>query len=143
MVFIQSPQIDPAAVWARVPGYAKRMIRTKGIKVLALDAVKIAREEAPAPDLEQRFQGIVLLGIFLRHTAFQKDLDLSEEELFANVEKAVGKYWGRKGAAVVGSNMMAIRRGYNEVFEVPREVIESTIDQETREIPIGMVSVGC
>jgi pyruvate-ferredoxin/flavodoxin oxidoreductase len=143
MVFIQSSQTDPAAVWRRVPGYAKRMIRTKNIKVLALDAVKIAREEAPTPDLEQRFQGIVLLGIFLRHTPFQKDLDLSEEELFASVEKAVGKYWGRKGAAVVASNMKAIRRGYNEVFEVPREVIEGTIDQETNELPVGMVSVGC
>ncbi len=143
MLFVQSPHTHPEKVWEYVPGYAKKLIRTKSVKLLALNAVKIALEEAPTPDLIQRFQGIVLLGIFLKHTPFQKDLDLTEAELFENVEKAVGKYWGRKGAEVVEANMNAIRRGYNEVFEVPRALIESTIDQETDDLPAGMVTIGC
>ncbi len=91
----------------------------------------------------QRFQGIVLLGIFLRHTPFQKELNLTENGLFVNVENAVNKYWGKKGEGVVEANMNAIMRGYREVFEVPRERIESTIDQETGELPAGLVSIGC
>ena len=84
-----------------------------------------------------------LLGIFLRHTPFQADLGLSEKELFVKVEEAVRKYWGRKGDDVVGSNLKAIRRGFDEVFEIDSDMIESTIDQETDELPAGMVSVGC
>jgi pyruvate-ferredoxin/flavodoxin oxidoreductase len=143
MVFIQSNQTEASEVWQRVPPWAKKMIRTRDIKVLALNAVRIAREEAPIPDLEQRFQGIVLLGIFLRHTPFQADLDLSDEALFVKVEEAVRKYWGKKGDDVVESNLKAIRRGYDEVFEIDRDLVESTIDEETDELPAGMVSVGC
>ena len=143
MIFIQSAHTEPEKVWEQVPGYSKKLIRTGNVKPLALNAVKIALEEAPTPDLIQRFQGIVLLGIFLKHTPFQKDLDLTEEELFENVEKAVGKYWGKKGADVVEANLSAIHRGYNEVFEVPRELIESTIDQELDEPPAGLVTLGC
>ena len=111
--------------------------------VNAFNAVRIAREEAPTPDLEQRFQGIVLLGIFLRHTPFQSDLDLSDDELFVKVEEAVRKYWGRKGEDVVESNLKAIRRGFDEVFEISRDLIESTIGQETDGQAAGAVSVGC
>jgi pyruvate-ferredoxin/flavodoxin oxidoreductase len=143
MVFIQSNQTEAFEVWSRVPAWAKKMIRVRNVKVLALNAVRIAREEAPSPDLEQRFQGIVLLGIFLRHTPFQADLGLSDKELFAKVEEAVRKYWGSKGDDVVESNLIAIRRGFDEVFEIDSDMIESTIDQETDELPAGMVSVGC
>ncbi|MBS11256.1 MAG: pyruvate ferredoxin oxidoreductase [Gemmatimonadetes bacterium] len=143
MIFIQSNQADAASVWDHVPGWAKKTIRENNIKPLALNAVRIAREEAPTPDLEQRFQGIVLLGIFLRHTPFQSDLDLSDDELFVKVEEAVRKYWGRKGEDVVESNLKAIRRGFDEVFEISRDLIESTIGQETDGQAAGAVSVGC
>ena len=135
MIFIQSNQSSAEEVWSHVPGWARKTIRERNIKPLALNAVRIAREEAPSPDLEQRFQGIVLLGIFLRHTPFQKDLDLSDDELFVKVEEAVRKYWGGKGEDVVISNLTAIRRGYDEVFEVPPELVESTIHDETD--PVG------
>ncbi|MDP6037567.1 MAG: 2-oxoacid:acceptor oxidoreductase family protein, partial [Candidatus Latescibacteria bacterium] len=125
-IFIQSPHTDPAKVWEYIPDYAKTIIRDNNIKPLALNAVKIALEQAPTPDLMQRFQGIVLLGIFLKHTPFQKELNLTEDELFESVEQAVNKIWGRKGSGIVESNMSAIRRGYDEVFEIPRDLIEST-----------------
>ncbi|MBT4139993.1 MAG: pyruvate ferredoxin oxidoreductase, partial [Candidatus Latescibacteria bacterium] len=127
MIFIQSPHTDPAKIWEYVPDHAKALIREHNIKPLGLNAIKIALEEAPTPDLMQRFQGIVLLGIFLKHTPFKEELNLSEEELFEKVEEAVTKYWGRKGTDIVAANMGAIRRGYNEVLEIPREIIESTV----------------
>jgi len=127
MIFIQSPHTDPAKIWEYVPDHAKKLICDHKIKPLGLNAIKIALEEAPTPDLMQRFQGIVLLGIFLKHTPFQKELNLSDDELFVKVEEAVTKYWGRKGTDIVAANMRAIRRGYNEVLEISREIIEGVV----------------
>jgi pyruvate-ferredoxin/flavodoxin oxidoreductase len=71
-------------------------------------------------------QGIVLLGIFLRITPFQKELALSEEEVFRGVEKSLRKYFGKRGERVVQDNLQAVGRGYHEVIEVPREVMLET-----------------
>ena len=124
MVFIQSDKTDPAEIWARIPHYAKKIIRTKNLRVLVLDTVCIAREVATSADLIQRMQGIVLLGIFLRATPFREAAGTTDEELFAGVEKSLRKYFGKRGERVVQDNLTAVKRGYNEVFEIPREIIE-------------------
>jgi pyruvate-ferredoxin/flavodoxin oxidoreductase len=123
MIFIQSDKTDAAEIWARIPHYAKKIIRTKNIRVLALDTVRIAREVATSADLIQRMQGIVLLGIFLRATPFRDAAGVTDEELFAGVEKSLRKYFGKRGERVVQDNLTAVKRGYNEVFEIPREVM--------------------
>ena len=123
MVFIQTDKKTPEEVWAGIPDYARQIIRERHIRVLALDTVKIAREVASSADLEQRMQGIVLLGIFLRCTPFLREQRLSEEEVFAAVERSLRKYFGKRGERVVRDNMTAVRRGYTELFEVPKEII--------------------
>jgi pyruvate-ferredoxin/flavodoxin oxidoreductase len=70
-------------------------------------------------------QGVVLLGIFLRATPFAQEAGLGDEEVLEGVEKAVRKYFGKRGEAVVQANLRAIRRGYNEVFALPDEVMRS------------------
>ena len=94
---------------------------------MALDAAKIAREVAPSADLEVRMQGIVLLGIFLKATPFTAAAGLSDEEVMAGVEKAVRKYFGKRGEDVVQANMTAIQRGYAEVFVLPQACLQSDI----------------
>ena len=126
-VFIQTPKTTPEEVWANVPPRAKAEIRDKHIRVMALDAAKIAREEAPSPDLEVRMQGIVLLGIFLKATPFDEEAGLSEDEVMAGVEKAVRKYFGKRGEAVVQANLRAIKRGHDEVFVLPEACLASDI----------------
>jgi pyruvate-ferredoxin/flavodoxin oxidoreductase len=126
-IFIQTPKTTPEEVWANVPPYAKAKIREQNIHVMALDAAKIAREEAPTADLEVRMQGIVLLGIFLRATPFDEEAGLSYDEVMAGVEKAVRKYFGKRGEAVVQANLRAIARGYNEVFELPEACLASNV----------------
>ena len=126
-IFIQTPKTDPEEVWANVPPKAKDEIREKNIRVMALDAAKIAREEAPVADLEVRMQGIVLLGIFLKATPFDEQAGLSPDEVMAGVEKAVRKYFGKRGEAVVQANLRAIRRGHDEVFELPQDCLASDI----------------
>jgi pyruvate-ferredoxin/flavodoxin oxidoreductase len=101
-------------------------MREKNARLFALDTVGIAQEVSSRADLQQRMQGIVLLGIFLRITPFQTQLGLSEEEVFRGVEKSLRKYFGKRGDRVVQDNLQAVRRGYHEVIEVPREVMLTT-----------------
>ena len=49
---------------------------------------------------------------------------------FAGVEKSLRKYFGKRGERVVQDNLKAVRRGYHEVIEVPREVMLATAEAD-------------
>jgi pyruvate-ferredoxin/flavodoxin oxidoreductase len=68
-------------------------------------------------------QGIVLLGVFLRVTPFKEQSGISDDDLFKGVEKALRKYFGKRGERVVQDNLKAVSRGYSELMEIPREVM--------------------
>lgn len=123
MVFVQSQKIDPAQIWSAIPAWAKKELVDKNARLFALDTVAIAREVSSLADLQQRMQGIVLLGVFLRVTPFQSEHAISEEVLFQGVEKSLRKYFGKRGEQVVKDNLNAVSRGYREVIEVPRAVM--------------------
>jgi pyruvate-ferredoxin/flavodoxin oxidoreductase len=127
MVFVQSQKTDPAEVWAAVPAWARKMMVEKNTRLLALDTVAIAREVSTLADLQQRMQGIVLLGVFLRVTPFQSEHAISEELLFKGVEKSLRKYFGKRGEQVVQDNLKAVARGFKEVIEIPREVMLASV----------------
>ncbi len=118
IVFIQSDERDPAAVWSRIPARARARIQERRLRILALDTARIARETTTQPDLVQRMQGIVLLGVFLRVAPFVRQRGLAEEELFAGVERALRKFFGKRGEAVIQENLRAVRRGYAEAIEI-------------------------
>ncbi|MEE9240666.1 MAG: hypothetical protein V3U53_05695, partial [bacterium] len=59
-----------------------------------------------------------------------KNKGLSEEEVFASVEKSLRKYFGRRGEQVVMDNMECVRRGYTENREIPAELIETASELE-------------
>ncbi|OGL05875.1 MAG: pyruvate ferredoxin oxidoreductase [Candidatus Rokubacteria bacterium RIFCSPLOWO2_02_FULL_68_19] len=118
-VFIQSSDTDPAAIWKRIPPEAQAIIRERGLRVLALDTQKIARETTSRPELQVRMQGIVLLGIFLRATPFLSRLPYTDDEIDRSVERSMRKFFGKRGEAVIQENLRAARRGFSEVFEVP------------------------
>ena len=122
-IFIQTPKTDADEVWNAIPRYAKDIIRKKNLRVMYLDTFAISRAASSRVDLQQRMQGIVLLGVFLRVTPFAHKSNLSDEALFAGVEKSLRKYFGKRGEQIVNDNLNAARRGYMEVMEVPAEVI--------------------
>jgi pyruvate-ferredoxin/flavodoxin oxidoreductase len=124
-IFMQSPYSDPAEVWARIPAVNKQFIRDKKIRVYFCDMVRIAREVASEPDLQMRMQGIVLLGAFLKLTPYAKNANMSDEQVYAGVEKALRKYFGKRGDQVVQDNLNCVRRGYSEMKEIPQEVINA------------------
>ena len=123
LIFLQSAKTDPAEVWASIPEYAKRLIREKRARVFALDTFKIAEEVATRPDLRIRMAGIVLLGVFLRITPFAERYKMTYDDVMKGVEKALRKYFGKRGEQVVRDNMRAVERGYKEVFEIPQGII--------------------
>src|SRR5947209_11805872 len=109
-IFMQSPYQDPVEVWKRIPPGNKQAIREKKARVYFCDMVHIAREVASEPDLQMRMQGIVLLGAFLRLTPYARDANMSDEQVYAGVEKALTKYFGKRGAQVLRDNMTCITR---------------------------------
>lgn len=125
IIFLNSSKTSPQDVWAGVPLWARKRIREKNSRVLALDTFKIADEVATNPDLRIRMMGVVLVGIFLRATPFAERSNMNFKQLMEGVEKAVRNYWGTRGEQVVQDNLTCIRRGYEDVFEVPRDVIEN------------------
>ena len=127
-VFINVAQDTPEAVWSRVPPQGKDFLRRKQAHVYALDAAGIARDVATDPSLTVRMQGIVLLGIFLRVTPFAAQHNLSRDDLKEAVEKALRAKFGKQGEQVVQDNLIAVMRGYDEIFELPQDVIAQDLE---------------
>jgi pyruvate-ferredoxin/flavodoxin oxidoreductase len=85
--------------------------------------VKIAREVASEADLQMRMQGIVLLGAFLKLTPYAKNANMTDDQVYAGVEKALRKYFGKRGDRVVQDNLNCVKQGYNDMKEIPAGVI--------------------
>jgi pyruvate-ferredoxin/flavodoxin oxidoreductase len=124
-IFMQSPYANPKDVWARIPLEHKQTIRMKHLRVYYIDMVKIAREVTSVADLEMRMQGIVLLGAFLKLTPYAASSGMSDEQVHAGVEKALRKYFGKRGEQVVQDNLTCVKRGYSEMQCVAQEMIHA------------------
>src|SRR4029077_12863180 len=124
-IFMQSAYTDPVEVWKRVPLENKRFIRDKKVRVYFCDMVSIARTVASEADLQMRMQGIVLLGAFLRLTPYAREGQMTDELVYAGVEKALRKYFGKRGDRVVQDNLTCVKRGYSELKEIPAEVMKT------------------
>src|SRR5262249_22438404 len=124
-IFMQSPHADPAVVWKHIPVDIRRTLREKKYRIFYCDMVSIAREVASEADLQMRMQGIVLLGAFLRLTPYARESSMSDEQVYAGVEKALRKYFGKRGDRVVQDNLTCVKRGYSEMKEIPQAVMNA------------------
>lgn len=131
-IFMQSPYASSADVWARVPPQHKHTIRKKRLRLFFVDMVKIARDVASEADLEMRMQGIVLLGAFMKLTPYASASGMSQEQVYAGVEKALTKYFGKRGGQVVQDNLTCVKRGYSEMQEVPQDLIYAETNGEAK-----------
>ena len=137
-IFLNSSKTNPLDVWKDVPLWARKRIREKNARVMSLDTFNIADEVATNPELRIRMMGVVLLGVFLRATPFAERHNMDIDQLMEGVEKAVRKYWGNRGEQVVQDNLTCIRRGYEDVFEVPEEIKDDlSLDEAVgNELPV-------
>ncbi len=117
-IFMQSIYTKPEDVWQRIPDRHKQVIREKNLRVFFADMVQIAREVASVADLQMRMQGIVLLGAFLKLTPYVRESQMTDDQVYAGVEKALRKYFGKRGEQVVQDNLTCVKRGYSEMQEV-------------------------
>lgn len=122
-IVMQSHFSNPQDVWSRIPPHHQRFIRERNIHVHYIDMVQIAREIASVADLQMRMQGIVLLGAFLQLTPYAHEAGMTEELVHAGVEKALRKYFGKRGERVVQDNLNCVKRGFQELREVPRKMM--------------------
>ncbi|HMO12417.1 MAG TPA: 2-oxoacid:acceptor oxidoreductase family protein, partial [Actinotalea sp.] len=60
-MIIQS-DLPPADVWRQLPRHARATIRSKRIRLMVVDAFKVAKLHAPSPELETRMMGIAFIG---------------------------------------------------------------------------------
>ncbi|MBF0124242.1 MAG: 2-oxoacid:acceptor oxidoreductase family protein [Magnetococcales bacterium] len=127
IVFQHTDEPTPQALWESLPAYARYYMRASQIRFYGVDTIAIARECCKSDlSLTQRFQGVVLLGVFLRVTPFRENAGLSEQDLFQHIRKPLTKYFGKRGGQVVEDNLDAVRRGYTRVMEVSREIMDAT-----------------
>ncbi|MEX2216740.1 MAG: 2-oxoacid:acceptor oxidoreductase family protein [Phycisphaeraceae bacterium] len=140
IIFLNSSKTSPQEVWKDVPLWARKRIREKNARVMALDTFKIADEVATNPELRIRMMGVVLVGVFLKATPFMKRFEMSIEKLMQGVEDAVRRYWGKRGEQVVQDNLTCIRRGFTDSFDVPREVIfDASLDAKAAGVALPVV----
>ena len=122
---IQSDHESPADAWAAIPRHYQETIRQNKIRVYLIDGFKIARDEASDPELQLRMQGIAFQGAFFKASPVMAQAGFTEEKLFAAIEEQLQHKFGSKGARVVEDNLRVVRRGYDEVLEIPDEVIHA------------------
>jgi pyruvate-ferredoxin/flavodoxin oxidoreductase len=122
-IFMQSPYTDPMDVWKRIPEENRSFLRDNQVRVFYTDMVKIAREVAREADLQMRMQGIVLLGAFLKLTPYAKESNMSDAQVYEGVEKALRKYFGKRGEHVVQDNLTCVKQGHSTLKEIPPAVM--------------------
>ncbi len=118
IIFVQTSETDPKKIWNQIPITHQKYIQENKIRIFGLDTLKIAKESSNRPELIQRMQGIVLLGIFLKISPVVKQFNISQDALFSGVQKSIQKYFGKKGEQVVNDNLRCVEKGYQDVFEV-------------------------
>ncbi|HLF57073.1 MAG TPA: 2-oxoacid:acceptor oxidoreductase family protein [Thermoanaerobaculia bacterium] len=122
---LQSDKTDPAEIWAEIPPPFQKIVREKRIRVFALDAFAIARAEATDPELQLRMQGIAFQGAFFKASPLAREAGLDEARLVGAIREQLQHKFGAKGARVVEDNLRVVKRGYDELIEVPAGEISS------------------
>ncbi len=117
-LFMNSPLLDPAAIWATLPTRARAEIVGREINVVSLDSLALARRFAPSPDLATRMQGAALVGVFLRVAPLIARRSMALDELIESVRGPLTKQVGKRGTAVVDANLALIRAAYDELIDV-------------------------
>ena len=114
-VFVQSPLTDPEAIWASIPA------RRAGRDARAPHPGRRARHgrprppaRAPRPDLVLRMQGVALVGVFLRLAPFAaRARPRSRRSCSRAVRDRLGRFFGKRGGAVVDANLAVIAEAYD------------------------------
>jgi pyruvate-ferredoxin/flavodoxin oxidoreductase len=121
-VFVQSTLTEPAAIWASVPERTRDEITARGIRLIALDTAEMARRRAPRAELVMRMQGVALVGVFLRVSPFAAAAGYDRDRLLHEVRARLGRFYGKRGTAVIDANLELIAEAYDTAIDVTASV---------------------
>jgi pyruvate-ferredoxin/flavodoxin oxidoreductase len=140
-VFVIQSDREPADLWRALPARARRTITERRIRFHALDAFRIAADEANDPELRYRMQGAAFMGAFFAASELARRHGLDEARVMDGIRAQMEKKFGKLGQRVVDDNLRVIRRGYQELREVkPVEVADEPAGAAARGIP-GVLDV--
>ena len=137
--FIIQSSLEPEQQWAMLPRWARRFILENDIRLFIVDGFRIAREEASNPELQLRMQGNAFQGAFFAASPVMELAGLDEKRLFAAIGNQLQAKFGAKGKKVVEDNLRIVRRGFDEVQEVPHgplEIAESHDHRPRAPLPV-------
>jgi pyruvate-ferredoxin/flavodoxin oxidoreductase len=117
-VFVQSALTDPDAIWLSIPAEARAEIVARRIAVSALDTALLAQRHTPRADLQIRMQGVALVGVFLRVAPFARAAGLGRAALLEAVRARLGRFFGKRGGAVVDANLAIIAEAWDGLIDV-------------------------
>jgi pyruvate-ferredoxin/flavodoxin oxidoreductase len=117
-IFCPSPLPDADAIWASLPADDRVEILRRGIRLVSLDSAALAQQHAPRPDLAVRMQGIALAGVFLRVSPFAERAGLGRDTLLAAVRDRLGRFFGKRGGAVLDANLAVVAAAYDGLLDV-------------------------
>ncbi len=132
--FIMQSHHEPIEVWKELPAHARKTLRDRQIRFFTVDAFRVAKKHAPAPDLEIRMMGIAFIGAVCGHVD-RVAADASEETLLAKIHHLITKKFGAKGAGVVASNMAVIKEGLEATLRVDYNQAEFKAAEQLVSIP--------
>lgn len=121
-LFLQSAHEDPIATWQSIPVPIRAEILRRRIRVTALDTAALASRHAPREDLRIRMQGVALVGVFLRVAPFAERAGLERAALLEAVRGRLGRFFGKRGGAVVEANLAVITEAYDALVDVTAAV---------------------
>ncbi len=110
---------EPAQAWERLPGWARKVIIDKKIRVYTLPGFEIARKATNREDLQLRMQGNAFLGAFFAVSPLLARFGIDDKRYREVVRNQYQKKFGRLGDAVVQSNMEVMTQGFERVREIP------------------------
>jgi pyruvate-ferredoxin/flavodoxin oxidoreductase len=107
-IFLQSPTAEPEAIWRSIPASVRAELVARRIRVTALDTVGLAAAYAPTPDLLIR----------MRVSPFAARAGMDRDTLMRAVRDRLGRFFGKRGGAVVEANLAVIEAAYDGLVDV-------------------------
>jgi len=131
---LQQSELEGAELWRSFSAGAQRRIKSRRLRVIALDARQIAGSESDAPASLRRLHSVAFLGALLRHGGLMERKGLDEAALFDAVHARLAAELEGAGEERIEAHLRAFRRGYQEGKELHFEELQSH-DPEPAEIP--------
>jgi pyruvate-ferredoxin/flavodoxin oxidoreductase len=115
-IFMQSPYTDPRTCGSGSRAPQEDDPREEAARVLLPTWCKIAREVASGRPADAD-AGHRAAGRVPEADALRQGSGMTDEQVYAGVEKALRKYFGKRGEQVVQDNLTCVKRGYSEMQE--------------------------